>query len=122
MALINNHSRYDRLGQSLFTAARRPWTLFVSRRRSTDAFFGFPGRAGGYPTGRRVEGVVTQRPPPQIVACGFPALRSSEPGSQLSISLKPCIGDRQFRLYQRKALFELLELLPAYFAVLTSPT
>ena len=39
---------------------------------------------------RRVEGVVTQRPPPQIVACGFPALRSSEPGSQLSISLKPC--------------------------------
>ena len=71
---------------------------------------------------RRVEGVVTQRPPPQIVACGFPARRSSEPGSQLSIRLKPRIGDRQFRPYQGKALRELLALLPAYFAVLTSPT
>ena len=74
------------------------------------------------PRHRRVEGAVTQRPPPQIVACGFPALRSSEHGSQLGIRLKVRIGDGQFRLCQGIAMFELLELLPVHFAVLTSPT
>src|SRR5262249_46165103 len=71
---------------------------------------------------RRVEGVVTQRPPPPIVAGGFPARRSSEPGSHLSISRKTCIGDRKLRLYQGKALVALLALLPASFAVLPAPT
>src|SRR5262249_27635798 len=36
---VYKHTRNDRLGQSLFTAARRLWTLFVSRRRSAGAFF-----------------------------------------------------------------------------------
>src|SRR6266851_1441932 len=71
---------------------------------------------------RRVEDVVTQRPPPQIVACGFPARRSSELGAQLGIGRQPCIGDRALRPYQGKALFELLELLPDHCAVLTSST
>jgi hypothetical protein len=41
--------------------------------------------------GCRVEGVVTQRPPPQSVACGFPARRSSEHASHLGIRL-PVLG------------------------------
>jgi hypothetical protein len=65
---------------------------------------------------------VTQRPPPQIVACGFPALRSSEHGSQLGIRLNGGIDDAQFRPCQGTALCELLELLPGHFAVLTAPT
>jgi hypothetical protein len=36
---VYKHRRNDRLGQSLFTAARRPWTLFIARRRSASAFF-----------------------------------------------------------------------------------
>lgn len=66
--------------------------------------------------------MVTQRPPPQIVACGFAALRSSEHGSPLGIRLKGCRGDAQLRPCQGTALCELLELLPGHFAVLTAPT
>src|SRR5215510_2314577 len=71
---------------------------------------------------RRVEGVVTQRPPPQIVACGFPALRSAAHDSPLSIRLQVHIGDGQLRPYQEHAVFALLKLFPVYFAVLTALT
>jgi hypothetical protein len=39
MVLRGNHNRNDRLGQSLFTVARRPWPLFVAWRSSAGAFF-----------------------------------------------------------------------------------
>jgi len=39
MVFSGKQNRNARLGQSLFTAARRPWTLFVARRRSVGAFF-----------------------------------------------------------------------------------
>jgi hypothetical protein len=39
MALNGKHNRNDRRGQSLFTAARRPWPFFVARRRAAGAFF-----------------------------------------------------------------------------------
>src|SRR5262245_24233794 len=71
---------------------------------------------------RRVEGVVTQRPPPQIVACGFPALRSAAHDSPLSIRLQVHIGDGQLRPYQEQTVFALLKLFPVYFAVLTALT
>src|SRR5712691_1641338 len=57
---------------------------------------------------RRVEDVVTQGPPPQIVACGFPARRASERGAQLGIRLKAHIGDGQLRPYQGKAFAGIL--------------
>jgi hypothetical protein len=70
---------------------------------------------------RRVEGMFTQRPPPQIVAYRPPALHSSEHGAQLGIRLKAHIGDGQLRPYQGKAVFELLKLFPVYFAVRCYP-
>jgi hypothetical protein len=39
MVLGSKHSRNARRGQSLFTAARRPWPFFVARRRAAGAFF-----------------------------------------------------------------------------------
>src|SRR5207249_1796592 len=63
-----------------------------------------------------------QRPPPQIVACGLPARRSSEHGLQLGIRLQAHIGTGQCRPYQGKAGCELLQLFPMDSAVLTPPT
>ena len=39
MAFSCKQNRNDRRGQSLFTAARRPWPFFVTRRRAKGAFF-----------------------------------------------------------------------------------
>jgi hypothetical protein len=39
MAFSSKHNRNARRGQSLFTAARRPWPFFVARRRVKGAFF-----------------------------------------------------------------------------------
>jgi hypothetical protein len=39
MALNGKHNRNTRRGQSLSTAARRPWPFFVARRRAAGAFF-----------------------------------------------------------------------------------
>jgi hypothetical protein len=39
MVFSGKHNRNARRGQSLFTAARRPWPFFVVRRRAKGAFF-----------------------------------------------------------------------------------
>jgi hypothetical protein len=39
MVFSGKHNRNARRGQSLFTAARRPWPFFIVRRRATGAFF-----------------------------------------------------------------------------------
>jgi hypothetical protein len=39
MVFNGKHNRNARRGQSLFTAARRPWPFFVARRRAKGAFF-----------------------------------------------------------------------------------
>jgi hypothetical protein len=39
MVFSGKHNRNARRGQSLFTAARRPWPFFVARRRRKGAFF-----------------------------------------------------------------------------------
>jgi hypothetical protein len=39
MAFSGKQNRNTQRGQSLFTAARRPWTFFVARRRAAGAFF-----------------------------------------------------------------------------------
>jgi hypothetical protein len=65
---------------------------------------------------------VTQRPPPQIVAGGFPARRASEQGAPLGRRRKGGRGEAPVRPGQGTALCELLERLPGHFAVLTAPT
>ena len=65
---------------------------------------------------------MTQRPPPQIVAGGFPARRASEQGSPLGRRRKGGRGEAPVRPGQGTALCELLERLPGHFAVLTAPT
>ena len=62
---VYKHTRNDRLGQSLFTAARRLWTLFVSRRRSAGAFF-------------------------CALVVRFRACRSVSPGSRVLASFEAC--------------------------------
>ena len=65
---------------------------------------------------------MTQRPPPQIVACGFPARRSSAHDAQRGIRLKVHRGHGQLRPCQGHAVWERLKRFPVYCAVLTAPT
>ena len=61
----------------------------------------------------RVAGEVTRPRLPQNVACRFPALRSSEVGSQrCSESLQHSIGEMQLRLQQREPVLDLLKFRP----------
>lgn len=57
---------------------------------------------------------------PRIVACCFPAPRSSEVASQCSDSLQLPVGEIQLWPQQRKLLLDPLECLPADLAFLTS--
>jgi hypothetical protein len=57
------------------------------------------GRTDPEPTGSPE--AVTRLQLPQIVACGFPALRSSEDASQHCVLLQPRIGQAELRTLER---------------------
>src|SRR5215831_13127983 len=74
------------------------------------------------PDGTGSPTAVTHRRLPQNVACGFPALRSSDDDLQHRVLLQPRIRQAELRTLEWISPLDGQERLPAYVALLTPAT